>query len=372
MKKLIILFTCMMIVAIFSNVSVKASQLNFSVNTVIPDNQQDKDKSYFDIKLLPKEQQDLKVVLKNSTDKLVVVEASINRATTNLNGVVEYGKVKDKKDSSLINDIEDYVTVEPKEVSIEPNSETEVTVKVTAPNDLYEGIMAGGLTFKEKAVNSDKQEDNTDKGLAIENEYAYIVGLVIHGDNENISSLVTLNDVIAAQINSRNVINANIQNPKAKYINQLSVDAKITKKGSSDILYQSKSSDMQMAPNSNFNYPIHLDGQPLKPGKYTIKMDVQSNSDKWELSKDFEIEKKIADSYNAQDVTLAKDNSSLYLIIALLIAIFISMLLFFIYKKKKKEKELAIRRRKRKKKKAIQNKKANEKRKKYEKEKNIN
>ena len=81
-------------------------------------------------------------------------------------------------------------------------------------------------------------------------------------DNE-VEPHLTLNTVAPGQMNARNVINANIQNTKPMLVNQLSIDAKISRKGSSEVLYHS---EKKMHPNSNFNYPIQLEGQPLEAG----------------------------------------------------------------------------------------------------------
>lgn len=312
-----------------------ASQLNFSVNPVIPENQQDKDKSYFDLKIEPGQEQVLTVVLKNGTDKEVEIETSISRATTNLNGVVEYGKTKDKKDASLVHNLEDFVKLPEKNTIVPANGEKELLINVTAPANEFEGILTGGLTFKE--VNGVTEKEKESSGLAIKNEYAYVVGLVLHGTNENMPSDIKLTSVGAAQVNARNVINATLQNPKAKYLNQLAINATVTKKGSTEILYSAKKDNMQMAPNSHFNFPISLDGQPLKAGTYTVTMKATSLEDSWELTKDFTIEKEQADKLNAQDVSIKEDNTWIYIAIGVGVLVLLGIILFLIYRHKRKE-----------------------------------
>nr|WGD97680.1 DUF916 domain-containing protein [Bacillus safensis] len=92
-----------MMVAIFSimNISqtkqVNASELNFSVITVIPRNQIDQSKSYFDLKVKPSQKQTLQILMRNDTNQQIVIEPKVHTATTNVNGVVEYGKTEEKK-----------------------------------------------------------------------------------------------------------------------------------------------------------------------------------------------------------------------------------------------------------------------------------
>lgn len=68
-----------------------------------------------------------------------------------------YRKTTDTKDALVIYDSEDYVTVTDKEISITANGEKELTLKVHAPSEMFEGILVEGLTFKEKVVDSTKE-----------------------------------------------------------------------------------------------------------------------------------------------------------------------------------------------------------------------
>lgn len=93
------------------------------------------------------------------------------------------------------------------------------------------------------------------------------------------------------------------------------------------MLYQSRTFDMQMAPNTNFSYPISLNGEAVDPGEYVLEMDVygdanpegefvveNNNSEektfehKWQFSKEFTVTAKEAKQLNDSDVTV--ENSS--------------------------------------------------------------
>jgi len=77
--------------------SISADELNFSVNTVVPSNQIDKEKTYFNLKMIPNQKQDVTVTLKNNTKKDITINIGINTAKTNANGVIEYGNSTIKK-----------------------------------------------------------------------------------------------------------------------------------------------------------------------------------------------------------------------------------------------------------------------------------
>ena len=115
---------------------------------------------------------------------------------------------------------------------------------------------------------------------------------------------------------------------------------------------------MQIAPNTNFSFPTALNGQPLTPGEYHLKMTVLGNenengkfsrkkgnttinyTNQWVFEKDFTIDGKVAKELNTTDVTIKKDNNWIYILVASLFLLFILLciLLFVLRKKEEKEK----------------------------------
>lgn len=313
----------------------QASQLNFSVKPVLPEFQLDKEKTYFDLKLPNKNDTEVEVVLSNQTDKDVTVETSLNRATTNINGIVEYGKPTEKDDSSLVIDIEKIVTIAEPSVVVKAKSDRKINIKIAQPKEKIEGVLAAGLTFKEKQADEDEGKS---EGLAIKNEYAYLVALLIHGDKkqEDIKSELVLNEVEATQSNVRNMIAANLQNTQGKYLNKLAIEGKVTKKDDKETLYELKKTDLQMAPNSNFNYLIPLDGKRMVPGKYTVHLTAKSESGDWKFDKDFTITAEEAKEYNEKDVNIEKpDYTWFYVAGGVALLVLIQIMIIIIIKKKK-------------------------------------
>ena len=166
--------------------------------------------------MAPNQEDTLTVDLRNDTDKEVVIEAQINSATTNGNGVVEYSKNEIKPDETLKYNIKDYVEA-PEEVTLKPQSAAEYKVKIHMPNEKFAGVIAGGITFKEKKTTDQTNNissDKNDKGLAIKNEYSYVVALLMRQTTENGSPDLKLQRVIPNQRNARNVIQGGIcKNP---------------------------------------------------------------------------------------------------------------------------------------------------------------
>ncbi|EGO7907947.1 DUF916 and DUF3324 domain-containing protein [Enterococcus faecalis] len=333
-----------------------ASEFNFAVTPIPSEKQVDKEKTYFDLLLAPNEETELKVNLRNDTDKEVKVGISINSAITNSNVIVEYGENKGEKDQSLAFDIKDYVQY-PSSVRLKPKSEQTVSINVKMPNTPFDGVLASGITFKEETSDEGKRQDDKSQGLSIKNEYSYVVALLMQQNKKKVEPNLLLKKVSPGQINARNVILVNLQNDQKTYINQVAFSAEITKKGHEEVLYKEEKANMQIAPNTNFSVPIALKGQPLKPGDYHLSMTVVGNKDaagsfkksinnesisfrnQWQFEKDFTINGEVAKELNEKDVTLKENHSNLYLLIGLLLLLIVILIIaWLIWRKKKQEK----------------------------------
>lgn len=314
-----------------------AAEFNFGVYTVIPENQIDKQKSYFNLKMEPNQKQTLTIQLKNDTANDVVIEPKIHSATTNINGVVEYGPTKAERDSSLSYELGDLIKTD-EEITIPAKSSKDLHLQVTMPEKEFTGILAGGITLEEKKT-AQKNTKDVEKGLSIENKYAYVVGITLQEKDEKVKQDLKLHDVKAGQVNARNVINATLQNPTATYLNQFEVDAKITEKGKDKALYTSKKQGMQMAPNSNFVYPVSLNREKMEPGTYTLYVKAKSTEESWEFTKDFTIKDTEAKQLNSKDVSIEEPNYLWWYIAGMLFILLAGLLWFLLWRKKKKKKE---------------------------------
>ncbi|WP_050444156.1 DUF916 and DUF3324 domain-containing protein [Enterococcus faecalis] len=339
-------------------VTVKASEFSFSVNPVTPKNQIDKDKTYFDIQLDPNQKEDLMVELRNDTDKEVIVDISLNSATTNSNVVVEYGKNDIKSDDSLTHDISDFVEY-PETVTLQPKSNQIVKFSVKMPTEKFDGVLAGGITFKEQ-INEKEHGASKDQGLSIRNEYSYVVALLMRQSLTEVLPNLNLKEVAPGQINARNVILAKVQNDTKTYINQVTIKTQIIKKGSKDILYQEEKGNLQIAPNTTFSFPTSLNGKPLEAGEYHLSMTILGNENEigefsgnldgkskkyenqWLFEQDFKINGKVAKDLNTKDVTIKNSSAHMYILVCILLLIFVllvALLLIWRRKKSKKEKQ---------------------------------
>lgn len=348
-KKIYVVLLLLLGLVLFDTQESEGSEFNFSATPLPSAYQLDKENSYFDLLLSQNQTAEVQVKLKNDTDKEVNVAISVNSAKTNANGVVEYGTTKIKKDESLVYDLKDYVDY-PEVVSLKPKSEQIVPFKVKMPNESFDGILAGGILFKEEKEKPTSIESK--QGLSIENDYSYVVGLLMRQNQTAVAPNLILREVKPGQVNARNAILANLQNDQRTYINQVSISAKITRKNSKEVLYQEEREQLQIAPNSNFSFPISLDKQVLKPGEYQLSLSVFGNksvdgsfvkdknqkakfNDHWRFKKNFRVEADVANDLNQKDVTLKQNNHWLYFLIGLLLLIVIGWVIRTRWSKRK-------------------------------------
>ncbi|MGX6992100.1 WxL protein host-binding domain-containing protein, partial [Pseudolactococcus reticulitermitis] len=277
---------------------------------------------------------------------------------TNINGVVEYSPNKIKQDKTLTYNLANQAKI-PAEITLTPKSTQQVKVDVTMPNVPFSGVIAGGITFKEKDSDADKAKA---KGISIQNKYAYVIALLMQQDSTRVAPNLQLTSAAPGQVNYRNVINANLQNPKAGYLNQMYVQATVKGVSNTSLVYTADKEMMQMAPNTNFDYPISIgEGKRIEPGKYQLTMTVYGQKDdngqysyqdaqgntqkfeyKWQFTQDFTISGETARKLNARDVTVLPEpwyHSWMIWAGAVLVLLALFFLFFLLGKRRKDDEE---------------------------------
>lgn len=93
---------------------------------------------------------------------------------------------------------------------------------------------------------------------------------------------------------------------------------------------------MKMAPNSNFDFGIDLENQPLKEGKYRLKMTATNGVETWTWDEAFTIGKE-GQSLNKEAVNLEKTNTWLYVAIAAGVVLIALIIILVIRKRRQKQ-----------------------------------
>ncbi|WP_265614697.1 DUF916 and DUF3324 domain-containing protein [Enterococcus faecalis] len=308
------------------------NQADFSVNAEQSVYQVDKSKTYFDLSLPVNESVPLVIHVTNNSEEEIEVVGELSPATTNINGVVEYGKTQNQLTSSVPFDITKVASFEIEKQTIAPKQTVDFVVNVSVPTKDYAGIVAGGITLRD--VTEEKTSDET-KGM-FKNKFAYAIALLVHGDKTPVENAVTLKEVTPTQVNSRNVVSAAIENKTANYINKVSIEASVTDASGKEVLSEKKE-DMQIAPSSLFQFPIYYEKQAMKAGKYTLTMTVRSEKQEWQLKKSFTITEEKATALNKTDVSEKEESRNVqWLVLGLVGIIFLLLIILIVVLRKKR------------------------------------
>ncbi|MGG0175574.1 DUF916 and DUF3324 domain-containing protein [Gottfriedia acidiceleris] len=335
-QKLLLIFSAILLTLSFIPLSVKAeNNIDFSVKAIIPTNQIDHLKSYFDLKMSPGQKQDLKIEVFNNSKKEETIQGNITFATTNDNGLIDYSESNSKDaDESLKYPLTSLINVPQKEVVIPPGKSKVVTFSITMPKDEYKGVILGAAHFKKKIEETEKSSKS--ESINIKNEYAYVVGIKLSENTKEVEPDLHLLDIKPKLVNYRTTIAPTIQNSESTIVKDMSIDAQIFKKGSNKVLYSSKKTEMSMAPNSNFDYAIDLNNNPIEPGTYRLKMKAIIGTQVWEWDELFTIGKEATD-LNNKAVEIKNNHYWYYIGGGLLLLVGIIGLIFFLKRKKEKE-----------------------------------
>ncbi|WP_086311982.1 hypothetical protein A5821_003227 [Enterococcus sp. 7F3_DIV0205] len=317
----------------------QASEIDFSVKAILPENQRSKEISYFDLRVVPGETQTLSIELTNDTDEEITVYASANSAITNDNGVVDYSYKDTKKDSSAVFTFSEIASM-PKEIILPKKSNKTIECTVDIPKHPFDGYVLGGLYFEQK----EEKEAQSQGALAVGNRFSYVVGVLLSETDKEVKPELALNDVKATQLNGNNAVIMNIQDKKAAMIKKLQLDAKLYYEDETKPRYENHQESLTMAPNTNFNYKIDLKDQPFVAGNYTVKLKANDGYKDWSWERKFKIEEKEAKKYNATALNLPPGSNNQFpwnLIVGIgagILAVILGIIYYFNQKMKKEQK----------------------------------
>lgn len=309
------------------------STLNFYVTPEFPESQVEGSSSYFDLTLGPEETEHLSLKLQNASSEPIQVQVTPHTAYTNVHGVVEYGKDTEEPDLNLSHSLDELI-IPSGIIELAGNETKTVSVPLHMPDESFEGFLAGGLRVSE-VKEQENEETPEGEGVAIKNEFAYVIGVVVSNSRNSVQPDLELLDVFADQLNYRNVISANLQNFTPVFINQLAVEATVQRAGEDDILYEAQEEMMQMAPNSNFNFPISLEGERFQAGEYVLKLKATSGEEEWTWEKTFTIETEEAKSFNRADVTIDTSTNWWMIGAIVLVVLLLGVILYLLIQKRK-------------------------------------
>lgn len=333
MRRLItVLLSLTTIVAfLLSEISVFAEErVGFSVEAQLPENQLNEKNTFFDLRVEPGQEQELETIVYNHGNEEITVHVSLYDASTNSNGLVVYEE-QEELDSSLKQPVTEIVTLEQDKITIPAGESTVVTASVTVPEEPFEGIKLGGLHFEKVPEETAEAE----KGVTIQNKYAYVIGLQLSESDEKVAPELHLNSVEPTLVNHRTAVVANLQNSQPVLMRNVTIDAKVFEEDETEAIKELHQENVNIAPNSNMDVVIDWENQPLTAGNYRLELQASDGTNEWEWEEKFTISEE-AKTLNEEAVELETEGSYLGWFIAGIALLIVIILILLAYIKKLK------------------------------------
>ena len=303
--------------------------VGFNIQMIPSENQINKDVSYFDLRIDPGQKQTIKVRINNTSDEKNTYTMNINQAYTNDQGFIDYSSKENSENNDVPYKIKDIVSYESK-ITIDAQSSKEVPIEISMPEKPFDGQISSGIQILKDQESSNNQ---------IDVDYGYILGLKLTETDNTISRKMKLLDVKPeAKFGDPSII-ATLKNPTMDAYGHLKYQVDIVDKSDNQLFFsKTYENNMEMAPNSTFEFAITMGNQRLVAGDYTLKIKVSdAKENSWNLSKDFSVSKKEAENINRITIDKAKEKKIPYLVITIsILAILVSSFLVFLSAKKRK------------------------------------
>lgn len=284
------------------------------------EHQIDKNQLYYDLTYQPNESDRLTVTLTNRTDKPIKLKTAFNRAITNSLGVIEYsGMNQDKSDFGP--NITDYVKLSDKEIDLAANESKDIYLDIKMPDKEFEGVLAGGLYMEQ--VSTEKVEGN------IKNIFSREIAVLLHNNTDEVKPDLKITKAKATQANSRNAINVTVDNQKATYVKDVTIDYQVEKDGKT--IAKDTKKQLTLAPSSRMPYLIQMDNTEFTPGTYTVKMNISAGGQKWNASPSFKIDQAKAKDYNEKDVSIKEKSTNPWIWVGIAVIIVLLAVVIFMY-----------------------------------------
>jgi len=316
------------------------TESKYFVRAELPENQVNKNNSYFDLLVEPGTQQTIVVHVFNTSNEAIVVNAMITNAATNTNGTIMY-TTKGIHDASMAISVEDVAELKENTVLVEAQSSNIFEIVLTLPDKKFKGVLLGGIVIEAEDSGNDVISDKQNS-IKIENKLTYVIGLKLQEDLDtvvvpNINYLGTeelLYDISSA-------VGIHLQNSEAIIMKGVQVDAEIYRGGTKKLLYEYHNNAVEIAPNSAFDIAVIWGNEKLKEGTYHLKLRVEFEDYVWEWNEDFEIDGKKANIINSEAINIKFVMPSwVYYGIGTLIAIILFLAAFLLGRVSKKKRKI--------------------------------
>lgn len=304
--------------------------VEFSVKAIIPENQIDKNQTYFDLKMEPLKSQKIEVEVYNASSRDIDVKVDLANATTNSNALIVYDEPEKAPDESLTNPLTTIAAlndVQGGKIKVPAGSSTVVSATINMPESEFDGMILGAMRF-EKLPDKESGENNSG-GVSIQNKYAYVIGIKLTENENRVKPDMILKQVKSGLENYKTATTAVLQNPTSSIIRNLKIHGQVLKKGSDEVLHKAEIENGSFAPNSTMDFIVDWEYKPLKAGDYVFRGTAEDGENTWNFEKEFSIAEEEAEAANEKAVEIERDYTWIFVLaVAVLISIIAALIMY--------------------------------------------
>lgn len=267
-------------------------------------------------------------------------------AYTGVDGRIHYDLIDPKNDSTLFYDFRSLVKNNGQRVKVGAKEKKSFVLDLGIPEiKSYRGQILGAVTVYQL---SDQEKIGKKTKAGVTNHFAmgFPVALNFGGEFVPVNSIDDpfKLDVVKPGFGLRGglAILADLRNTKPVQCLDFEVDATVTPKGKNKVLFHTKQSGLQMAPNSIYNYQIYWNTKDgFRAGKYHLAMNIKMpgtpGPKTYHLKRDFTVTASDAKKYNAK-VGIKPNYVWLYILVGVIVLILLLLLTYFLSRRYSKRK----------------------------------
>jgi len=263
---------------------------------MLPENQRANERRFFDLLVYPGQEQDLTMRIGNKSEKEIVVLVELITASTSRNGNINYTS-RGMMDETLVHSFEDIAELPQSHYTIPAESYINVNIKLTVPDQPFEGVMLGAIRVLREATAEEREAAG-----AVVNQFAHVTAVRLV-QNANAEEMTTpdfaLGEISAELINFRASIIAHIRNTEPILIKNASITATVFPRGSEHPIFEYNLVSVDFAPNSIMPYSfVDREGYGIEAGDYTMRIYIEHEGKTWSFEEDFTITPQAATAVN--------------------------------------------------------------------------
>lgn len=301
--------------------------IGFSYYNKTPKNQVSEG-SYFDLLVKPKGQQTLVTEIRNESTETITITISISDSKTTGTGVIEYGPSQLINTKNLVYKLSDILTG-PSEVKLKKGEVKEVKFNLNVPEKSFEGVILGGIQLEKTTKKSENEGADT-----IRNKYAYAFSVSLRENDQKLPYRLNSERVTYLTNEELGQVAVSVSNDSQEIVKEMTLSTVITAEESDEVIAESLTDKMKMAPMSVMDYLIEFPN--AEPGRYLVKTKAVAGDQEWNWETKFDLTKEEIEAPKVVKKTPKKVNylGIMTLIVTIIVGLVFAVSLIQSYRKK--------------------------------------